>query len=351
MGDFQRVTTNDLKRMCISAGLPFPEDEIDRLIVTCPKDDNGKVSFEDFIMHLERSQVEAISGNDQTVQRSQIEAQIVQEATVDNTPLSGPDAVKLQEENVHLKCTISELEQQLKQCNAPTNRGGPSKKNLCSIERFVPEKDIVPEIPTQTKTEAAEVVNRVTRSNNLSKNISKVFPDPKDALPPIQVHAGRKKFKVSNPPTEDIFGNKIESDNKGPEVPVWTTMAEDASRPAPIIDRALLENVRACMDRNNKRALKDVTTTINRWNGGSVMTKRMLTKIIKHSGLRLPNETVRLLFDKLDVHTDGTVALRDFFQVFADAENAQPRVGHDPGQISRDRRAEMQRRAAPWATF
>lgn len=162
---------------------------------------------------------------------------------------------------------------------------------------------------------------------------------------------GRRKFKEPNPPTEDIFGNKIQTDYTTPAAGVQPQSCTRQQRPAPQIDHSLMNNIRACMDRNNKRALADISSTIARWDGGSTMTRRMLTKILKHSGLHLPNETVRILFDRLDVFSDGTVDLPDFFRVFKDAENSMPHFGEDPGQISRTRRAEMQNRAAPWATF
>ena len=160
---------------------------------------------------------------------------------------------------------------------------------------------------------------------------------------------GRRKFKVADPPTEDIFGNKISSE----AIAASTATQEQprSQRPRPQIDASLLDNIRACMDRNNKRALADVTNTIERWNGGKTMTRRMLTKIVNHAGLRLPNETIRILFDRLDVNSDGTVILSDFFHVFKNAESSVRQFAGDPGLISRTRRAEMQNRAAPWATM
>lgn len=327
--EFHRVNEADLKRMCISAGLPFPEEEIDRLIKTCPKDEEGKVAFEDFIVHLEKSPMDLMSRG----------------AAADNIDNETNEMLGVyKRENEELKSTISIL-----------------MNKLDSVAPSVPSQDDrntdlrPPQVPPITQAQAPQ------RAQG-NRSISNVFPEipSKDVLPQIQMDMfgqahqepkvyGRRKFKEVNPPTEDIFGNKINCDSALTQQP---KPSAPETRPPPQIDDYLMENIRACMDRNNKRALADVTSTIERWNGGSTMTRRMLTKIIKHSGLRLPNETVRILFDKLDVFQDGTVDLADFFGVFNAAENSKRQYcGEDPGQISRTRRAEMQNRAAPWATF
>lgn len=349
--------------MCVSAGLPFPEEEIDRLIQTCPKDEEDKVSFEDFIVHLEKSQMELINGPEEpsrAAPKEEARNEDPFEKNMNNNPwqqapaefnaLPVLDPIKLQQENDKLKSTIRELQDQL---NDSTDGQ--------TISNSLPEpsSNIKPVLPQITPAADSLVAHRVTRSNNPNKGISNVFPD-NEGHPQIDMFGqarqepkvfGRRKYKVVDPPTEDIFGNKIKIQIEKIAPPPPPQQVANCERPKPEIGCDILENIRACMDRNNKRALKDVTSTIERWNGGCIMTRRMLTKIIKHSGLRLPNETVRILFDKLDVYADGSVVLNDFFKVFKDAENSVPRGGNDPGQISRNRRAEMQNRAAPWATM
>lgn len=352
--EFQRVSAEDLKRMCISAGLPFPEDEIDRLIVTCPKDEDEKVAFEDFIVHLEKSQMELINKtaaandvdpfeqyNQNSLQDIPIEDGVQaddkapEEQEVSNGPVD--DIECLLRENEDLKYALKAM--QAKQASAPGNESS-------EIQPTVPDLKIGRE------------VNNVLPSINQKRAISNVFPEVDTAtgdmfgqanhIPKV---AGRRKFKVVDPPTEDIFGNKI-NHNTGSRTQAQAPVAKpEEARPRVQIESTLLDNIRACMDRNNKRALDDVTHTVGRWNGGEKMTRRMLMKIVNHAGLRMPNETLRILFDKLDVLNDGTLDLGDFFQVFKDAENSVRIVDEGPGQISRERRAEMARRAAPWATF
>lgn len=350
--EFQRVSTDDLKRMCLSAGLPFPEDEIDRLILTCPKDEDEKVAFEDFIVHLEKSQMELINNSaaandvdpfEQYNQKGQSPTPLADQYNeaqeeISNVPVED-DMARILRENEELKKALRHI--QVSQKSEPWNKSS-------EVEPTVPELKIGREVK--------EVLPSITSK----RAISNVFPEVDSGtgdmfgqanhIPKV---AGRRKFKVEDPPTEDIFGNKI-NHNSGSRTQTQAPVADSGwqeKRPDVAIESTLLDNIRACMDRNNKRALDDVTHTVGRWNGGKTMTRRMLMKIVNHAGLRMPNETLRLLFDKLDVLNDGTVVLNDFFQIFKDAETSVRVVEEGPGQISRERRAEMARRAAPWATF
>lgn len=386
-GEFHRVTCHDLKRMCISAGLPFPEEEIDALIESCPKDDDQKMSFEDFIVHLEKSQMALIEGKDSRTEEQPHHVKDEDHAFVpasstppppqpeeeddykfvpaSSAPFQDPPAAvapweggiseqaiieHYQRENEELKSTIKTLNERLE-----PGTGTSSNSREPVSTHFKP---VLPQIQSNEKEHPSEAPPVVPAA---SRHTSNVLPEnpPKEVLPKIQTDMfgqahqepkvyGRRKYKEVNAPIEDIFGNTVQCE---PASAVASQPVSAVQRPQPQIDHSLLENIRACMDRNNKRALDDVTSTIDRWNGGAMMTRRMLQKILKHSGLRLPNETVRILFDRLDVFTDGTVELDQFFNVFKDAENSVPQLGADPGQVSRNRRAEMQNRAAPWATM
>lgn len=354
--EFQRVSTEDLKRMCLSAGLPFPEDEIDRLILTCPKDEDEKVAFEDFIVHLEKSQMELINGVatandvDPFEQYNQSGKSPTQDADeVNQAPAAADQADEWQQA---LTEPESEMERILRENEKLKNE---IRSMMKGNQASVPVSQSSEEEPPMR---VGREVNSVLPSIKQKRAISNVFPEVDTAtgdmfgqanhIPKV---AGRRKFKVVDPPTEDIFGNKI-NHNTGNTARAQPPPAEpDLDRPKVEIESTLLDNIRACMDRNNKRALDDVTHTVGRWNGGKTMTRRMLMKIVNHAGLRMPNETLRILFEKLDVRNDGTVDLGDFFQVFKDAETSVRIVDEGPGQISRERRAEMARRAAPWATF